>query len=89
MPTADKEQYDERQWYCRMLGHAIAFRYCRTMENNLPCHRILDCWYETLPIQDFIAQNYTAEEQAAILRPAKSRLDIMAQTLNRVNKKKS
>lgn len=81
-------EFDNKEWYCRMLGHTIAFRYCRTMAEGLPCHRILDCWYEILPIQSFIEQNYSAEERGAISQPPDSRLTIMAKTLNRVEKRK-
>ena len=87
--TDPRAQFDDKQWYCRMLGHTIAFRYCRTMTDGLPCNRILDCWYELIPIQDFIAQNYSSKEQETIRQPPQSRLDIMAQTLNRVGKEKA
>jgi len=77
------EQFDEKEWYCRILGHNIAFHYCRTMAEGLPCHRILDCWYELLPIQDFIARNYSQAEQEAIQQEPQSRLAIIAKTINR------
>lgn len=88
MDEKKREQFDQREWYCRMLGHALPFKYCRTMQDGLPCRRILDCWYELLPIKEFVAANYTEEEQAAIFTPAKSRMDTVLETLNRVNKKK-
>ena len=51
-------KHDTRENYCRMLGHVLNFKYCRTMKEGLPCGRILDCWFEVMPIQEFIGQVY-------------------------------
>ncbi len=85
--SGDLKQFDEREWYCRMLGHALAFRYCRTMQEGLPCHRILDCWYEFLPIKEFVESNYTEEELVTIFQQPKSRIDIMLDTVKRLGQK--
>ncbi len=72
---------DAREVYCRMLGHVLAFRYCRTMQEGLPCGRILDCWFERMDIRKFVADNYSQEEQEKIFSPAPSRLDILYRTV--------
>ncbi len=69
--------YDDRQVYCRMLGHVLGFRYCRTMREGLPCGRILDCWFELMDIRKFVADNYSEEERARIFTPAPSRLETL------------
>ena len=72
-----KDQYDEKQGYCRMLGHTLGFRYCRTMNSGLPCHNILNCWFERLDIKKFVAENYSKQEQELIFSPPRTRLDAL------------
>lgn len=68
------DAHDHHQQHCRMLGHRVPFEYCRSMNSNLPCNKILDCWDNILPIDKFIRQNYTNDEMAAFLAPAKPKL---------------
>jgi hypothetical protein len=65
------EDFDSEKIYCRKLGHHVSFKYCRGENEGLPCARILDCWFERLPIEDFIRTNYTEEECARIFAPQK------------------
>ena len=37
---------DERETYCRKLGHKLRFAYCRTTDGDTVCPKILDCWFE-------------------------------------------
>ena len=62
------EQYDEENGYCRMLGHYLPFKYCRTQQNGLPCAKIFDCHFERIPIQEFIDKHYSEQEQAQIFK---------------------
>lgn len=82
-----KEQYDEKKGYCRMLGHTQAFRYCRTMNEGLPCHNVLNCWYERIGVESFIAENYSKEQQQAIFEPPKTKMARLSEILNKLNKK--
>lgn len=54
--------YDTEEVYCRKLGHHLAFQYCRRVNGQLPCQKIADCWFEKIPIQDFLTQHYSKEE---------------------------
>ncbi|MCB2181533.1 MAG: hypothetical protein KQH63_05880 [Desulfobulbaceae bacterium] len=83
-----KKKYDKREGYCRMLGHFLPFHYCRTMKEGLPCGKILDCWFEMIPIQQFIAENYSKEEQHSIFEPPKSRIDTIVEIVGKVEKDK-
>ncbi len=74
--------HDGREVYCRMLGHVLAFRYCRTMQEGLPCGRILDCWFELMDIRTFVAENYTRQELRRIFAPSPSRLDTICEVVN-------
>ena len=82
------DRYDQESVYCRMLGHILPFRYCRTMNNRLPCSRILDCWFELLPIQQFVARHYSLQQQQQFLRPPDSRMDTLLNTLGQLQKGK-
>ena len=78
---------DTREVYCRMLGHVLSFRYCRTMQEGLPCGRILDCWFELMDIRRFVADNYSEEEHRRIFSPMRSRIEILYQVAGRMKKK--
>ncbi len=71
-----------------MLGHDIPFRYCRTMREGLPCAKIFDCWFEILPIMDFVEEHYSEEEQKQIVAPPKSRITSIAEILAKAAKNK-
>jgi len=62
------ERYDQMEGYCRMLGHYIPFKYCRTQQNGIPCRKILDCFYERIPIQKFIDAHYSKVEKSNIFQ---------------------
>lgn len=62
-------RFDSETSYCRMLGHAVPFQYCRTASEALPCRKIRDCWFEKLPVETYIEENYTPEEQKKIFAP--------------------
>ncbi len=70
-----------------MLGHYVPFNYCRTMKDGVPCHRILDCWFEKLPVKEYLQENYTDEEIAQILEPPRPKLasliDLIEKAKNR------
>ena len=82
-----KQQYDDKTGYCRMLGHTLGFRYCRTMKEGLPCHNILNCWFERIGIEAFMRENYTAEELKIVFAPPRTRLDALLEVAAGVEKK--
>ena len=53
---------DQLQRRCPRLGGPVFFEYCRTCEGNKqPCWKIIDCWWETFDIIDYIKTNFTKE----------------------------
>lgn len=68
---------------CRRLGHEIAFRYCRTAEEGLPCGGIAGCWKNVFDIEGFLADNYSGDELENILNRKKSRMDIILEQLKK------
>ncbi|AGF79160.1 hypothetical protein UWK_02624 [Desulfocapsa sulfexigens DSM 10523] len=86
-----KNEHDTREGYCKMLGHFLTFEYCRTANKGIPCSKVLDCWFEHFPIQEFISENYSATEQEKIFEPPKPKIlslaEILEQAQQRLKKK--
>jgi len=68
------DRYDSSRAHCRKLGHHLEFVYCRTVSDGLPCSKIFDCWFTSLPIAEFINQHYSAEEISRIFAPPKDKI---------------
>ncbi len=78
------DQYDEQEGYCRMLGHRLPFRYCRSANDELPCRKIADCWYDVFPVLEFLAANYSEEElKAAFGVQPRTRMATLIEIINR------
>lgn len=84
--SKSKQQFDTVAGYCPMLGHELTFKYCRTMQMGLPCGRILNCWFERLPVQQFVGDHYTPEEQAKFFEPPKPKLESLVDIVQKVTK---
>ena len=56
------EQYDSLEIRCRLLGHQVPFRYCRSSNEDLPCRRIMDCWWERIEIEAYLREHFTQED---------------------------
>jgi len=63
--------FDDREGYCRILGHYLCFSYCRSCQEGLPCFKILDCWFEKFDVRQFVEDNFTAAEIEQFLQPPK------------------
>ena len=60
---------DEREIYCRKLGHELRFAYCRTTEGETVCPRILDCWFERFDVLRFMAEHFPHHAIEALTAP--------------------
>ena len=87
-----KDQFDKQESYCKILGHFLTFDYCRKANKGLPCSKVLDCWFQIFPVQDFINSNYSADEQEKIFEPPKPKIltltEILDQAQQRLKKNK-
>ncbi len=64
------DQYDEREIYCRKLGHCLQFSYCRRAQGQAPCRSILDCWTGKLPVRDYLLAHHRENIEAILTPPA-------------------
>lgn len=56
----DNSDHLERR--CPRLGGQVAFQYCRKCgDGNLPCFKVIDCWWEFFDVIAFF-QNQLSEE---------------------------
>jgi hypothetical protein len=81
------EEFDNRSGYCPKLGHHINFKYCRLVNNDLPCYKIINCWFEQLPAADFVNKNYSHEQIDQFLTPPKSKIASLLEIIQNVTKK--
>lgn len=61
--------HDQRETYCRALGHEVPFKYCRTVSEGLPCRRVADCWYTHFDVTAWLGEHFTDEQIARITAP--------------------
>lgn len=78
-----KESHDEKTGYCRSLGHHVPFKYCRTVNNDLPCRKIKDCWFESMDIDQFLNEQYTDSERELIFAPYQEKISTIIDLINR------
>ncbi len=70
------EIYDSLITHCPQLGDEIPFRYCRIVNENIPCRRIVACWELRIEISRFLDEHYSlAELQRALSPPAKTKIE--------------
>lgn len=81
------EEYDELLIRCPMLGGEVPFRYCRTLNEELPCHKIIICWEFRIEIGKFINEHYSFEQiQKTLAPPTKSRLETILELVEKAKK---
>ena len=85
------EAFDDLEaWRCPQLGGPAPFKYCRTMNGDRPCARIIDCWGGSVEIESFLGANYAMEDLKEIFGgPKKGRVDRIVETLDRVKREKT
>jgi hypothetical protein len=83
------DEHDAKENYCRRLGHKVPFVYCRQENMGLPCAKMADCWFELLPIENFIFENYSPEERSKILAPPKSKINSLLDIIDKIKKQHS
>jgi hypothetical protein len=52
--AGNKDQLETR---CPRLGGPVTFQYCRRFaENDLPCWKVFDCWWEIFDVAGFMKE---------------------------------
>jgi hypothetical protein len=83
------EEYDALIIRCLQLGGEVPFKYCRTMNEDLPCRRMMACWEFRMEISKFLAEHYSIDQiQRALAPPTKTRLESILELVEKAKKLK-
>jgi len=55
------EKYDHLGLRCPRLGGEVRFSYCRREGGDLPCLRIITCWYPFFPVEQHLRENMATD----------------------------
>jgi len=81
------EEHDALVIYCPQLGGEVPFKYCRTMNEDLPCRRMMVCWEFRMEISKFLAEHYSIDQiQRALALPTKTRLDTILELIEKAKR---
>jgi hypothetical protein len=83
------EEYDGLIIRCPMLGGEVPFRYCRTLNDELPCRKIIICWEYRMEIGKFLGDHYSIDQiEKALAPPTKTRLETILELIEKAKKGK-
>jgi len=86
----DDQTRDNLERRCPRLGSDIPFRYCMLSgEDDFPCGKILDCWWETFDVETYLKANLPESLFKGLVSPrprdkVASLLKIVEQTKKRI-----
>ncbi|MBU1172087.1 MAG: hypothetical protein KKD44_21230 [Proteobacteria bacterium] len=81
------KRYDEEDIYCRMLGHAVNFQYCRTTADGSPCRKIMDCWFERLPIEAYMKEHFSPDQLKILFKQPESKVTSILDLIEKARKR--
>ena len=78
---------DSLMIHCPQLGGEIPFRYCRTVNDALPCRRIIPCWEFRMDIVQFLNDHFSVDElQRFLTPPDKTRIETLLDLIEKAKK---
>jgi len=81
------EEHDSLIIRCPLLGGEVPFRYCRTVNEELPCRKIIICWEFRFEITKFLSEYYSLEQmQRALAPPTRTRVQTILEMIERAKK---
>lgn len=80
--------YDDLEIYCRMLGHPLTFSYCRSTEGSTPCRRIIDCWFQRIPVRQFAEEHFSDEILQQISSPPRDKMLTILELIEQAKNKR-
>jgi hypothetical protein len=81
------EQHDQRELYCRKLGHHLKFRYCREEQNGLPCRNTLGCWSEHFEVRSFLDEHFSEAQLQAAFKPSKPKMAALLELIQQAQQR--
>ena len=83
------EQHDDKPIRCPRLGDEVNFKYCRIMNDRLPCRLIVGCWQTQMDIDTFLRDHYSPEELHQVFAPPKPKMDTLVELIEKAKKGKT
>jgi hypothetical protein len=81
------EEHDALVIRCPQLGGEVPFRYCRIVNEDLPCRRIMVCWELRIEIGKFLNEHYSIDEiQRALAPPSRTRVETILELIEKAKK---
>jgi hypothetical protein len=81
------EEHDALIIRCPQLGGEVPFRYCRIVNEELPCRRIMVCWEFRIEISKFLSEHYSIEQiEHALTPPTKTRVETILELIEKAKK---
>ena len=77
------DKYDEKDIYCKKLGHELNFLYCRTEHDGQPCPAIFDCWHEHLPIGEYMQKNFSPQDVPYLSQPKPDKMHTLMELIQK------
>jgi hypothetical protein len=73
---------------CPMLGGEVPFQYCRTVNEDLPCRKIIICWEFRIEIGKFLNEHYSIDEiqRALAPPPTRTRVETLLELIEKAKK---
>ena len=89
-----KDEFDKEVIRCPKLGGEVPFSYCRTLQDGMPCDRVIICWELVFDIGAYLQEHYTPMEIKSFLNPTPkdkmtTLLDIIEQAKRNLKKNKT
>jgi hypothetical protein len=73
---------------CPKLGHEIFFSYCRFESGDLPCRKVLDCWYPYFEVERYFREVLTGDQWKALFEsPPKPKMLTLLELIEQVKKR--
>ncbi len=81
------EEHDSLNIRCLQLGGEVPFRYCRTVNEDLPCRRIMVCWEFRVEIGKFLRDHYSVDQiERALASPRRNRIETILELIEEAKK---
>jgi hypothetical protein len=84
--TDDITAHDGRRRRCPMLGHEVPFGYCRAPGRELPCRRVVDCWWEAFDVESFLRAHFSEEDLREMLAPPQHKVLSLVELIEQARK---
>jgi hypothetical protein len=83
----DKNDYDNKTRYCRLLGHSVPFRYCRQASSPLFCRHIIGCWSDFFEVSAYLHEHFSEEQIRKALQPPPPKMVALLDLIEKAQQK--